>query len=64
MLRTYTIYDNLGKLGTQAAGNKNDAVHFFSHSVMLQPLGKKIPIIGDLVAYDILRDETPHTWEN
>lgn len=63
-MRAYHIYDQIGMVGIQAANNKNDAVHFFSHWTRIKPFGKRIPIVGKLVAYDILKDEVPHTWEN
>lgn len=63
-MRAYHIYDQVGEVGIQAANNKNDAVHFFSHWATIKPLGQRIPIVGELVAYDILKDEVPHTWEN
>lgn len=63
-MRTYDIYDQVGKLGTQKANGKNDAVHLFSRGATTKPFWNRAPIVGALVAYDIQRDSAPRTRES
>lgn len=55
----FHIYDQAGLLGVQAANTKGEALHHFTSRITLRVSRKSLPLVGDLIAYDILHNYTP-----
>lgn len=55
----FHIYDQAGLLGVQAANTKNEALHYFASRLTLRVSRKSLPLVGNLIAYDILHNYNP-----